>query len=249
MIYIITLSAIVGVLGVYYYFFKNLNYFKKYGIFYKPPLPILGNMGPLIFRLKSSAELAKEFYNLHSEAKYVGVFDIPTRPVIMVRDLELIKSITLKHFDTFPDHRNVVDGRQDPLFGTNLFSIRGDTWRQTRSILTPAFTSSKMKGMFKLMSECGGDFSTFLAQLPPEQRMMQMRDVFTRYTNDVIATCAFGISVDSMKNPNNEFYVYGKEATALTIVALIKVYIFRSLPWLARLINLRLIRQEVADFF
>ncbi|KAL6262980.1 hypothetical protein P5V15_005771 [Pogonomyrmex californicus] len=248
MIYIIALSVIAGVLGFYYYFFKDLNYFKKHGILHKPPVPILGNMGPSVFRLQSVAELVKDVYNLHSEAKYVGMFDM-TNPLIMVRDPELIKSITLKHFDMFPDHRSFVDETQDPLFGKNLFSIRGERWRQVRSLLSPAFTSSKMKSMFKLMSECADDFATFLAQLPPEQRMIQVKDVFTRYTNDVIATCAFGITVDSMRNPKNQFYVYGKEATTFNSIALIKLYIFRSLPMLARLINLKIVRQKIADFF
>ncbi|XP_011706378.1 PREDICTED: cytochrome P450 9e2-like, partial [Wasmannia auropunctata] len=68
-------------------------------------------------------------------------------------------------------------------------------------------------------------------------------------TNDVIATCAFGISVDSMRNPENEFYVYGKESTNLNSIALLKFYIYRIMPWLAEIIDLRLVRQKIADFF
>ncbi|XP_011704047.1 PREDICTED: cytochrome P450 9e2-like, partial [Wasmannia auropunctata] len=248
MIYIIALSVIAGALGIYYFLFKDLNYFKKHGIPYKPPIPLLGNMAPSLLRLQSVAELVKDLYDLHPKAKYVGMFDLNV-PIVMIRDPELIKSITLKHFETFPDHRAFVTETQDPLFGKNLFSLRGDRWRQVRPVMSPAFTSSKMKTMFKLMSECGIEFTNHLAQLPPEQRIMQMKDVFTRYTNDVIATCAFGVSVDSMRNPENEFYVYGKEATTFNSIALIKMYIFRSLPWLAKLINLKFIRTKVADFF
>jgi cytochrome P450 family 9 len=40
-----------------------------------------------------------------------------------------------------------------------------------------------------------------------------MKDVFTRYTNDVIATSAFGISCDSLNNPGNAFYEMGKDVT------------------------------------
>jgi cytochrome P450 family 9 len=40
-----------------------------------------------------------------------------------------------------------------------------------------------------------------------------MKDFFTRYTNDVIATSAFGISCDSLNNPRNEFYEMGKDVT------------------------------------
>jgi cytochrome P450 family 9 len=40
-----------------------------------------------------------------------------------------------------------------------------------------------------------------------------MKDLFTRYTNDVIATAAFGIGCDSLNNPKNEFYQMGKDVT------------------------------------
>ncbi|XP_011641129.1 cytochrome P450 9e2-like [Pogonomyrmex barbatus] len=248
-IYIIASLMLAAILGLYYYFFKDLNYFKKHGILYKLPLPILGNMGPAIFCLKSTAELVKEFYNLHSKAKYIGIFDIWTTPVIMVRDPELIKSIMIKQFDTFPHRLNPIDKMQDPLFSKNIFSSRGERWRQLRSLVTSALTPSKMKSMFKLMSEYSADFCTFLAQLPPEQRMMQMKDVISRYTNDVIAAFALGINIDSRKNSKNEFYVYGKEAAAYNDVVFIKFWIFSFLPWLARLINLRLIHKKIADTF
>jgi cytochrome P450 family 9 len=42
---------------------------------------------------------------------------------------------------------------------------------------------------------------------------VEMKDLFTRYTNDVIATSAFGIQCDSLKSPKNEFYLMGKDVT------------------------------------
>lgn len=76
-----------------------------------------------------------------------------------------------------------------------------------------------------------------------------MKNVFTKYTNDeVIATCAFGISVDSQRSPwekKNEFYMFSREVTDISALAILKVYIFTNLPWLARLINLKLARPEM----
>lgn len=43
-----------------------------------------------------------------------------------------------------------------------------------------------------------------------------MKDLFTRFTNDAIATSAFGIEVDSLSEPNNEFYLMGKQLTDFT---------------------------------
>ncbi|KMQ94343.1 cytochrome p450 9e2, partial [Lasius niger] len=97
-------------------------------------------MGALIFRRESMADLVKNTYNLHPEAKYVGMFDM-TNPLIVIRDPDLIKSIALKYFDLFPDHRTMIEEHQDPLFGKNLFALKGERWRQVRSLLSPAFTS------------------------------------------------------------------------------------------------------------
>jgi len=43
-----------------------------------------------------------------------------------------------------------------------------------------------------------------------------MKDLFTRYTNDVVATAAFGIECDSLSNPKNEFYEMGRDFTNFT---------------------------------
>ncbi|KMQ89601.1 cytochrome p450 9e2 [Lasius niger] len=249
MVYVIALTVIAGALGLYYYFFKNLNFFKKHGIPYKTPLPIFGNLGASIFHRESIAHLIKNIYNLHPEAKYVGMFDM-TNPVVMIRDPDLIKSITLKNFDLFPDRRTMIEEYQDPLFGKNLFSLKGERWRQVRPLLSPAFTSSKMKNMFKLMADYAAEFSNYLTQMSAEKKIMDIKDVFTRYTNDVIATCAFGITVDSMRNPKNEFYVYGREATNFNNpLFFLKIYIFRGLPWLAQILKLRLFREQIGNFF
>ncbi|EZA57483.1 Cytochrome P450 9e2 [Ooceraea biroi] len=248
MIHVIILSVIAGALGLYYFFFKKTNLFKQHGIPHNKPLPIIGNVESFFFRRQSITEFAKMMYDVDSDAKYVGMYDF-TKPMIVLRDPELIKLITLKHFDTFMDHRDFIDETQDILFGKSLFSLRGDRWRQVRALLTPAFTSSKMKSMFKLMSECGAEFGTYLAQTPPEKRAMEMKEVFSRYTVDVIATCAFGVSVDSMRNPNNDFYVYGREVAKFDTAMFIKFYIYNTMPWLARILKLKFVRDQVKNFF
>ncbi|XP_032683018.1 uncharacterized protein LOC116849715 [Odontomachus brunneus] len=248
MVYVIVLSVIAGAVGLYYFLFKDLNRFKKYDIPHLKPLPFLGNTAASTFRTVSVPKLIQKIYNIHPEAKYVGLYDFKT-PLIMLRDTELIKSIALKNVDMFLDHRVFVTEEQEPLFGKNLFSLCGDSWRQTRPMLSPAFTSSKMKSMFKLMSDYAANFANFVMQLPPEQKVIETKDIFTKYTNDVIATCAFGITVDSMRDPKNLFYVYGREATTFNGTSFMKIIIFRSFPWLARILNLKLIRQKIADFF
>ncbi|XP_072758017.1 cytochrome P450 9e2-like [Anoplolepis gracilipes] len=250
MVYIIiALSVIVGALGIYYYhLFKDLNFFQTHGIPHKTPFPILGNMARLFFRRESMDVFIKNTYNLHPEAKYVGLFDMRT-PIVMIRDLDLIKSIAVTNFDFFANRRAFNEENQELIFRKNLFALKREKWRQVRSLLSPAFTSNKMKIMFKLMSDCATKFSNYLAQMPEEKRVMEMKDVFRRYTNDVIATCTFGISVDSMRNPENKFYIYGKEMPNFSIILSWKFFIFRSMPWLARIIGLKLYSEKLTNFF
>ncbi|XP_032683013.1 cytochrome P450 9e2-like [Odontomachus brunneus] len=248
MVYVIILSVIAGALGLYYYLYKDLNVFKKHNIPHLKPLPLVGNMGPSILRKQSITELLKKIYDMYPEAKYVGVYEL-TNPIIMLRDIELIKSIGLKHFDNFMDHRSLVTKDQDPLFSRSLASLCGDKWREMRAVLSPSFTSSKMKVMFKLVSDCAVNFANFVAQLPPEEKIIQTKEFIMRYTSDVIATCAFGVSVDSMRDPKNLFYVYSKEAAVFDGMAFLKFYIFQKLPWLARMLKLRFVKQKIAEFF
>ncbi|XP_011865449.1 PREDICTED: uncharacterized protein LOC105560707 [Vollenhovia emeryi] len=242
------LSLVAGVIAIYYFFFKDLNFFEKYGIIHIPPWPIVGNMGPVFFRQLSLAELVEKIYNLNQDAKYVGFYD-SMNPIVVIRDLELIKAIGVKNFEMFPDHRAFIDEVNDPLFGKNLFSLRGERWRDARAVLSPAFTSSKMKAMFKLMSECAVSFTDFLSKLPADKTVLEMKDCFTRYTNDVIATCAFGISIDSMRKPNNEFYVYGKEATTFDTLRTIKFYFIRSMPVITKMLGVKFVSEHVGRFF
>ncbi|XP_046816869.1 cytochrome P450 9e2-like [Vespa crabro] len=242
------LAFVIVILSIYYYVFKDLSYFKKIGLPYIEPWPLVGNMGLAFLRKKTMADLTVDMYNINREAKYVGFFDMGN-PIIAVRDPELIKMIAVKNFDNFPDHRSFVDEVTDPLFGKNLFSLKGNRWRETRTMLSPAFTLSKLKGMFKLMNECGADFTDYLSKMPKEEKRIEMKDVFTRYTNDVIATCAFGININSMKDRNNDFYVLGRKATNFDGIKSLKFFLIRSFPTITKLFNIKLIPDNIANFF
>lgn len=85
-----------------------------------------------------------------------------------------------------------------------------------RATLSPSFTGSKMKAMFVLISDCAETFVKHFQNKNEKIVTVEMTDVLTRYTNDVIATTAFGIKCNSLENRDNEFYLMGKKATDFT---------------------------------
>lgn len=170
----------------------------------------------------------------------------------MVRDPELIKQLAIKDFDHFEDHRSFLDDNTDVLFGNSLFMLKGAKWRDMRATLSPAFTGSKMRQMFDLVSECANDMSNyFLKQVANGETIKyEMKDLFSRYTNDVIASCAFGFKVNSMENKDNEFYVTGKQlANFGSLRRGIKLLFLKTVPWAMKFLDIQFIEKDVARFF
>jgi cytochrome P450 len=101
------------------------------------------------------------FYDDHSDKPYVGIF-VFDQPILLVRDLDLVKNILVKHAHNFIDRTISMDENLDPLFGRIISLIKGQRWRQVRVNLTPVFTSAKMKMMFHLVEICGKELGKYL---------------------------------------------------------------------------------------
>lgn len=244
----VLLSILAALLAGYYFFCMNLDFFEKHGIPHFRPLPLLGNLARVMFRRIPFTDLLQSVYGIRPEAKYVGFFAM-MRPVLIIRDPALIKSIAVKNFDSFPDHASFSNDHEEPLISKNLSALRGQRWRSVRALLSPSFTSSRIKAMFVPMSRCAADLTDFLANLPVEKREMDMKDVFTRYTNDVITCCAFGIKTDSMRNPDNEFLVCGKEVIDGGILATIRLLLVHAMPRVCRMLGITVFSGRIAKVF
>uniref|UniRef100_A0A182JEZ4 Uncharacterized protein n=1 Tax=Anopheles atroparvus TaxID=41427 RepID=A0A182JEZ4_ANOAO len=78
----------------------------------------------------------------------------------------------------------------------------------------------------------------------------EMKDVFARFASDVIATCAFGIKVDSLRNAENDFYVNGRKMMMFQRpIVLLKVFGFRLAPKLMGWLGLDAFDREQIDYF
>ncbi|KAK5649518.1 hypothetical protein RI129_000547 [Pyrocoelia pectoralis] len=119
-----------------------------------------------------------------------------------------------------------------------------------RSTLSPTFTSSKMKSFFTLMAECSNHFVNYLKKFDSKSKVsLELKDAFTRYANDVIATCAFGITCNSLKDRNNEFYLMGKEATKFSGIQNLKFLGYTLCPGIMKLLNIKFLSRSVDRFF
>lgn len=56
------------------------------------------------------------------------------------------------------------------------------------------------------------------------------KDLTTRYANDVIASCAFGLKVNSHVDVDNQFYARGKESSSFGFRQMIMFFLMMNMP-------------------
>ncbi|KAL6421554.1 hypothetical protein ACFW04_014294 [Cataglyphis niger] len=132
------------------------------------------------------------------------------KPNLVIADLELIRTVLTKEFASFHDRGMFCNKKIDPLSG-HLFLLPGKKWRNLRVKLTPTFTSGKIKQMFMILKECGEEFAKNLENKAQMRDCIEIKDIFARYSTDIIMSTAFGIKSNCMKEPNNEFRHWGKK--------------------------------------
>jgi len=67
-----------------------------------------------------------------------------TQPEIVIADEELLKKVLIKDFHNFTNRRNFELSKK-ALFNRMVSAMKDDEWKNTRSAITPAFTSGKLK--------------------------------------------------------------------------------------------------------
>nr|XP_032525517.1 cytochrome P450 9e2-like isoform X1 [Danaus plexippus plexippus] len=233
------------------YYRQVYSRFTKYGVKQQTPFPLFGNMWRVTLRLEHFTDTMNSMYKEFPEERFIGRFEF-IKPCLFVTDIELIKKITVKDFEHFLD-RSGFSVEVDPLFSRNLFSLKGQEWKDMRSTLSPAFTSSKIKQMVPFMEEVGEMMiqavKNKIKNSGSEWIEIDCKDLTTRYTNDVIASCAFGIKVDSHTNVDNDFYKIGKIASTFKTRDVILFQLYSAAPFLGKFFKLELLSTKTRNFF
>ncbi|KAM0726381.1 Cytochrome P450 6k1 [Formica fusca] len=240
----IVLTAII--ILAYFYMTRKFKYWKKRGVPEISPIPFLGNFTRCIFMKKSAGCLLKEFYDQAKEQPYVGFF-IFDKPFLLIRDQELIKNIFMKDFKYFSDRYFTAD-KEDRLGYANLFFLKNPTWKMLRLKMTPFFTPSKLKKMVNLIEECATNLTEYLDSLNLENKgkIVETRELSSKFTTDVIGSTAFGLNTNSFKDTNIEFYKHGRMIFGiehgLELIAVL------YMPILARLAGLTIFGKQTDAF-
>lgn len=89
----------------------------------------------------------------------VGTYGAFGSKLLVIRDLDLAKHVLIKDFDHFVDRRPFeLSEKANKYFNGMLTVMTGERWKALRGILTPVFTSGKLKTMLPTIHRVGAMF-------------------------------------------------------------------------------------------
>lgn len=244
----ITLTLLVLLpITLFFYYKKKHSYWAQKGVPYFPPSFPFGNISDFVLRKTSILHLFRQIYrdSKQNGYRYTGVY-LYARKGLFIVDPGLVKRILSTDFQYFHDRDIYYDEENDPLTA-NLVALTGQKWKNLRGKLTSTFTSGKLKMMFNTVLNCGEELKKYLNEQVDSS--VEIKDLLSRFTTDVIGCCAFGIDCNSLKNPDTEFCKYSKEAMTQGSKEVFKLALYKNFPGLARFFKMTVINREVSNFF
>lgn len=129
----------------------------------------------------------------------------------------------------------------------HLFRLEAARWRPLRTQLSPVFTSGKLKDMFHLLLNCSEHFERYLDKIVAADGIVECRNLTSKFTIDVIGSCAFGIEMNAMNEEKNQFCEMGRKIFRLDLKVFIRNFL-RDKPWLFKNIGFLFDDRDVTNF-
>lgn len=221
------------------------GYWKRRGVPYLKPTFPFGSFAKGILQKISIDDQIKEIYDSTSEP-FIGVYSL-LRPVLVMRDPELVRTILVKDFENFSSRGWYVNDGVDPM-AHNMLVQNGESWRNFRTKLAPTFTTGKLKAMFGTVIKCGDSLENLIGQHAQSGEPVEMRDVFARFVTNVIAFVSFGISIDCLKDRDCEFRQKTQQFFLPTVRNAFRNTASAFAPSVAKLFQTRFVDKDVGDF-
>ena len=182
---------------------------------------------------------------------YWGMYEMGA-PRLYLRDLDVIKDITIKDFDHFVDRRhfpfNKENSEHDKMFSESLFHEKGDKWKKLRACLSPTFTSGKIKAMYSTIETKADELIKYLEDRSKGENSIEMREPLGKYTLSVIATSSFGMELP-IDEKYSEFIKHVDLLGDFDALLLFKIFLLYNFPTLGKAVGIQLVPKELQYFY
>ncbi|XP_054156445.1 cytochrome P450 3A24-like [Oppia nitens] len=200
------MAVIVSLLiGLYFYLTRNYKYWSSRGVPGPKPIVFFGTLWQIFFKPMHQMTLD----NGRKFGRFYGTY-LGSRPVLLINDPQLTRDMNIKDFHAFVDHNDFISG--DKFNDRSLFNLMGDDWKKMRSIISPTFSSGKMRSMHPLIIDCIGRLEQYVESRARTNEDLNVKKTMGNLTMDVIATCAFGTRIDTYGEKSSDFVINAQKA-------------------------------------
>ncbi|XP_068002743.1 cytochrome P450 3A40-like [Melanerpes formicivorus] len=217
--------------------------FKKLGIPGPQPVPFFGTLLRYKKGIRNFDQMCFKTYG-----KIWGFFD-GRQPVMAVLDPILVKNILVKEcYSIFTNRRNF---RLNGLLGSALNVAEDDQWKKIRTVLSPSFTSGKLKEMFPTIKLYGEKLVKNVEKKVANDEFVAVKDLFGAYSMDVVTSTSFSVNIDSMSNPSDPFVTNIKKFLKFSFLhpLFMVLVLFPFVTPVLEKMNVTLLPSEVMEFF
>ncbi|XP_038072956.1 cytochrome P450 3A9-like [Patiria miniata] len=189
--------------------------------------------------------------NLYAEecvikyGKVVGIYKFQY-PILFVSDIDIAKRVLVTDFNKFPNHWD-IPAAGFPLNGTLLY-MKGRRWKDVRAIITPAFTTSKLRQMVEIFSDCCGPLLDNMGKSHAENKPLNTKKNYLGFFIQTIMAIIYGLDVQCQANLDHPFVTKVEKAFQPSMVTLIPI-IFPILGPLFEMMGSNIIPKDAVDFF
>ncbi|XP_053521314.1 cytochrome P450 3A12 [Artibeus jamaicensis] len=228
---------------IYLYGIHTHGIFKKLGIPGPTPLPFVGTI--LGYR-RGFWDFDQECFKKYG--RMWGFYD-GRQPMLAITDPDLIKAVLVKEcYSVFTNRRTL-----GPVgFMKSAITVAEDeNWKRIRTLLSPTFTSGKLKEMFPIIGQYGDVLVRNLRKEAEKGKPINLKDIFGAYSMDVITSTSFGVNIDSLNNPQDPFVEHIKILLKFNLFdpLLLSIMLFPFLTPIFEVLNIHLFPKSVTDFF
>ncbi|ETN66430.1 cytochrome P450 [Anopheles darlingi] len=244
-VFLVLLVTAAGLL--YYFSLRRFQYWRDRGIPQLDGSLPIGSMKGIGRELSMNDLLDRVYYRFQKQSPVAGLYFL-INPVLLILDLDVVKQVLVKDFNSFHDRGMYVNERDDPMSG-HLFSIGGERWRYLRNKLSPTFTSGKIKQMFGTIQEIGDEIQATVEGCMDRGEPLDMKQLCQWFTCDVVGSCAFGIQCGSLKNGGSELLEIGSRVFRQTPPRMLYNIAVSTFPSLSRALRLPLFPLQFRTYF